>query len=148
MISTSIAKKRSFDTLNKAKMFLWQQRKLSTTIQQSMLNESISCSIFSPVCFMETNSVSNQINKSIYSTDFINVLKDKGRNNELIEQFSSNSISWGNLTSENQKNISLYFNTELNNWSDANNKHAIRVREMIQQIAKISTINAINYQQI
>jgi len=143
MISTSIAKKRALDTINKAKMFLWQQRKLNTTIQQSMLNESMTSSIFAPICYLETSSVRNQTDKNIYSADFINVLKDKNRINKLIEQFSSNSISWDKLTSDNQRSIGLYFNTELSNQSSINDQHALRVREMIQQIADFSMINAI-----
>jgi hypothetical protein len=145
-ISSSIAKKRAFDTINKSKLFLWQQKKLNTTIQQSMINENIACSIYLPVCFIETNNISNQINKSVFSTHFLSVLNEKSQKNELIEKFSSNKLSWGKLNQLDLKNISLYFNTELNNKSIANDPHSLRVREMIQKIATINSINAINVQ--
>ena len=45
-ISSSIAKKRALDTLTRAKMFLWQQKYLNATIQQSMLNESATNTIY------------------------------------------------------------------------------------------------------
>jgi len=70
-IGASIAKKRALDTLNKAKLFLWQQKKLNTTIQQSMLNESKSGSIFAPVCFLETKNTSSQIDKKVFTTDYL-----------------------------------------------------------------------------
>ncbi len=147
-ISASIAKKRAVDTINKANLFLQQQKKLSTTIQQSMLNESVSCSIFTPVCFFETKNLGNQIDKTIFSTDYLTVLNNKIQKNKLIEQFSSNSISWDKLTVDNQKRIVLYFNTELNSKSIESEQHAIRVREMIQKIVNISSINVINLQQV
>ncbi|MDO9258116.1 MAG: hypothetical protein Q7U54_21575, partial [Bacteroidales bacterium] len=145
-ISASIAKKRALDTLNQSKLFLWQQKKLNTTIQQSMINENIACSIYLPVCFIETNNISNQINKSVFSTNYLSVLNEKSQKNELIEQFSSNKLSWSKLNPFDLKNISLYFNTELNNKSYANDPHSLRVREMIQKIATINSINAINIQ--
>jgi len=145
-IGASIAKKRALDTLNKAKMFLWQQKKLNTTIQQSMLNECKSGSIFAPVCFLETNNKDHQIDKNVFTTDYLAMLKEKNKKNELIEQFSSTTVSWGILPSEDQKNIGLYFNTELNSKSYANDLHSVRVREMIQKIAKLGSINAINLQ--
>ena len=144
-IGSSIAKKRALDTLNKAKVFLWQQKKLNTTIQQSMLNESVPCSIYAPCCYVETNNAYNQIDKNIYSTDFLSVLKDKSTKNEIVEQFSSNSISWNKPSQDTQKNISLYFNTELNNRSASNDQHSLRVREMIQKIANIASVNVINF---
>ena len=144
-IGASIAKKRALDTLNKAKMFLWQQKKLNATIQQSMLNDSKSGSIFAPVCFLETQNKNNQIDKNVFSTDYLSTLKGKSQMNELIEQFSSDEVTWGILPVADQKGIGLYFNTELNNKSIANDQHSVRVREMIQKIAKIGSINAINH---
>lgn len=145
-IGVSIAKKRALDTLNKAKVFLWQQKILGSTIQKSMLNESISSSIFSPVCFLETNNTSDQIDKSVFVTDYLSALNENSQKNELVEQFSSNAINWGKLEQDDQKNIGLYFNDELNSKSSANDQHSVRVREMIQKIAKIDSINAINFQ--
>jgi hypothetical protein len=147
-IGASITKKRALDTLNKVNEFFLQQKKLNTTIQQSMLNESKLCSIYIPCCYVETNNANNQIDKNIYSTDFLSVLKDKNKKNEIVEQFSSNSISWSKLSPDAQKNLSLFFNTELNNSATANDKHSLRVREMIQKLVDITSINVINFQQI
>ncbi|MFM7684285.1 MAG: hypothetical protein ACKO7P_16325, partial [Bacteroidota bacterium] len=75
-ISASIAKKRALDTLNKAKVFLWQQKKLNNTVQQSMLNESTASLQFSPVCFMETKADKNQITKGIHAPSFVSALHE------------------------------------------------------------------------
>ena len=147
-IGASITKKRALDTLNKAKMFLWQQKKLNNTIQQSMHNESISGSVFTPVCFVESNSSNNQIDKYVHNSNFFSELNEKSANNSLIEHFTSKAIKWTKLTSSEVKNISLYFNIELNANSSNNDQHAIRVREMIQRIANVSSIETINFQQI
>ena len=146
-ISASMAKKRAFDTLIKAKLFLWQQKCLNTTVQKSMLNESLSCSMFAPVCFIETNNCKNEINKRVFSTEYLSMLNTNKQQNEIIEQFSSSSITWGKIPIATQNNISLYFNTELNNNLFANDQHSVRVREMIQKIADISLINTMNFQQ-
>jgi hypothetical protein len=145
-IGVSIAKKRALDTLNKAKIFLWQQKKLGYTIEKSMLNESITSTIFSPVCFLETHNAGNQIDKSVFVAEYLSTQNDNGQKNELIDQFSSGSMNWGLLDPDDQKKIILYLNDELNRNSLANDQHSVRVREMIQKIALIGSINAINIQ--
>lgn len=147
-IGASIAKKRALDTLNKAKMFLWQQKKLNTTISQSMHNENTSGSFFTQVCFVEVNNSNNRIDKAIYNTSFFSELNEKNAKDKLLEHFSSKAINWSKLSIDDQKSISLYFNTELNNKSFENNQHAVRVREMIQKMANLNSIEAIKFQQI
>lgn len=144
-ISTSIAKKRAFDSIIKAKAYLMQQKKLNNTISQSMINESISSSIFAPVCFVETKNAGNQMDKSVFNTDYLSKLKDKKYKNELIDKFQTKSMNWDKIKPDDQRNLILYFNTELNTKSHSNDQHSVRVREMIQKIADISSINAINY---
>jgi hypothetical protein len=147
-IGASITKKRALDTLNKAKMFLWQQKKLNSTIQQSMHNESIAGTFFTPVCFVESKSANNQIDKKIHSTKFFSELDEKNARNSIMEHFSSKAIKWNKLAPADAKDISLYFNNELNANSSINDQHAIRVREMIQKIANLSSIEVINFQKI
>lgn len=144
-ISTSIAKKRALDTLNRANVFLWKQKKLNSIIQQSMLNESVQGSIYAPYCYVETNNANNIIDKNIYFSDFLSMFKDDKNKNEIAEHFSSHAISWNKISQEAQKKIDLYFNAELNNKLSINDIHSIRVREMIQKIAQISSINVINF---
>ena len=144
-ISTSIAKKRALDSINQSKLFLWQQKNLNTTIQRCMLSESKSGSIFAPVLFVETTTSPTQTDKSVFTNEFLSTLNENARKNELLEYFSSGSLNWEKLSPDDSKAILLYFNNELNAKSSENDPHSVRVREMIQQMTKISSINTINF---
>lgn len=145
-ITASIARKRALDTLNQSKLFLWQQKNLNTTIQQCMINENEACTIYAPVCFIETNNAGNQINQIVFSSGSLSVLREKNQVNDLISRFSSDKLGWGKLKQLDLSNINLYFNTEINANSSANDPHSQRVREMVREIADFNAINAINVQ--
>lgn len=143
-ISTSIAKKRALDTINKAKIFLWQQNKLNNTIQQSMLNESNTGLIYAPICYFETKNESNQIDKTIFLSDYLSVLNDPLHKREFIDDFSMNTINWFKINDSYKNNLNMQFNAVLNNKSTKNDRHSLRVREMIRKMADISSIYTIN----
>lgn len=143
-ISTSIAKKRALDTINKAKIFLWQQNKLNKTIQQSMLNESNTGLIYAPICYFETKNESNQIDKNIFLSDYLSVLNDPLHKREFIDDFSMNTINWFKINDSYKNNLNMQFNAVLNNKSTKNDRHSLRVREMIRKMADISSIYTIN----
>jgi len=147
-ISASIAKKRALDTLNKAKVFLWQQKKLNNTVQQSMLNESTESSQYSPVCFVETKADKNQITKGLHAPSFVSALQENQTKNELIEQFTESSNSWSVITKEYSDNLKLYFNSELNKSYTSADQHSVRVKEMIQKIANLGSIQTISVQNL
>jgi len=147
-ISASIAKKRALDTLNKAKLFLWQQKKLNNTVQQSMLNESAASLQYSPVCFIETKADKNQISKGLYAPSFVSALQENHIKNELIEQFNESTNSWSTITKDYTDNLKLYFNSELNKSYTTADQHSVRVKEMIQNIANIGSIQTISIQNL
>jgi hypothetical protein len=124
-ISASIVKKRALNAIRQANIFLWKQKKLDTTIKQSMLNENISTIKFLPVCFMETNNEQSQIGKNIYQSGFL----PNSNVNRMIEKFQS--LRWKDTTKENKDIIQRYFNSELSNAYSTDNSHNNRVREMI-----------------
>jgi hypothetical protein len=142
-VCVSIAKKRAADTLGKAKLFLWQQKQLASTIQHSMLNESKADNIFITVCFVEFSN-EKQVDKNVYCPDYLSVLQEKENNNRLLEKFSADNCKWTRISPADEKGLSFYFNKELNANMPANNMHSTRVREMIQSISKLSSINVIN----
>lgn len=147
-ISASIAKKRALDTLNKAKVFLWQQKKLNNTVQQSMLNESTASLQYSPVCFMETRADKNQITKGVHAPSFVSALQENQTKNELIEQFNESTNSWSAITKDYTDNLKLYFNSELNKSYTTADQHSVRVKEMIQKIANFGSIQTISVQNL
>lgn len=147
-ISASVAKKRALDTLNKAKVFLWQQKKLNNTVQQSMFNDSDENQQFSPVCYIQTKADKNQITKTVYSPNFISTLQENKSINELIEHFNKSTNSWSTINKEYSDNLKLYFNSEINKKYSTADLHSERVKQMIQKIANISSIQTINVQNI
>jgi hypothetical protein len=147
-ISASIAKKRALDTLNKAKVFLWQQKKLNKTVQQSMLNESIESPQYSPVLFIETKANNSQITKGIHAPSYVSALQENQTKNELIAQFCETTTSWSAITKDYTDNLKLYFNSELNKSYTTSDQHSKRVKEMIQKMANLASIQTINIQNI
>jgi len=147
-ISASIAKKRALDTLNKAKIFLWQQKKLNNTVQQSMLNESTESSQYSPVCFIETQAEKSQISKGLHAPSFVSALQENQTKNELIEQFNESTNSWSTISKDYTDNLKLYFNSELNKTYTTAEQHSVRVKEMIQKIANLGSIQTISVQNL
>ena len=136
-ISASIAKKRALNAINQSNLFLWKQKKLQSTINQSMLNENVSSTRFSPICFIETSSEKNQIGKNVYQADFLPETNPR----ELIEKFQSQT--WAAATKERKDNIQRYFNSEISNVYASNNPHDERVKEMIVKIFDINSIKSI-----
>jgi hypothetical protein len=147
-ISASIAKKRALDTLHKAKIFLWQQKKLSNTVHQSMLNESTESPQYSPVLFMETKADKSQISKGIHASSFVTALQDNQAKNELLEQFNEPTNSWSAISKDYTDNLKLYFNSELNKSYTAVDQHSVRVKEMIQKMANLASIQTISVQNL
>jgi len=147
-IRASIAKKRALDTINHAIMFLWQQKKLNTTIQRSMFNENITNSKFSPVCFIETKNEEKQIGTNLFTPNYLTAIHDNSKKKELLELFSKNSNSWNTIPKEYNNNLNTYFNSEINQSYPNSDQHSVRVKEMIQKIANISSIKIIHFQKV
>lgn len=141
-ISASIAKKRAFDTINKAKTFLWQQKKLNNTVQNCMLNEIAETTHFVPVCFFETKA-GDKIGKGLFAPLYIADLQDVSMRDGLIVQFSEKRDAWNIIPNEYHDKLRIYFNSELNKSYTSGDQHSVRVKEMIQKIANLSSINII-----
>ncbi|MDR2824548.1 MAG: hypothetical protein LBB41_05055 [Prevotellaceae bacterium] len=136
-ISASISKKRTLDTINQVNIFLTKQKCLQRTINQSMLNDNTETTKFSPVCFLETLDEKNQINKSIYQSDYLPKMQD----NDVIESFQTRQ--WTTASKDNQGKISHYFNAELSKVYAAADKHTNRVRDMIVKIFDFNSIKSV-----
>jgi hypothetical protein len=133
-ISASVAKKRALKAIDQANIFLRKQKKLHSTINQSMLNESVAATRFSPVCFVETSGENNQIGKNIYQAGFLPQIDQ----NEMVENFETQS--WNNGTKEMKDNIQRYFNSEVSNAYTSNNRHDERIKNMLVKIFNVNSI--------
>jgi len=136
IISASVAKKRAFDTINQANMFLLKQKNLENTVNQCMLNENIDAQIFAPICFIETQNEKNQINKNVFLPDFLS----QTNSNELIDSFKN--LNWTTEVKEKNDNIRQYFNAEVNDAYTSNIQHENRVKEMITRIFDLNSIKS------
>jgi hypothetical protein len=137
-ISASIAKKRALDTINKANIFLLKQKKLNATINQSMLNENIDATLYSPICFMETNNEKGQTGKNIYKQ----ALLPETNQNEIIEEFHNQQ--WSEILKERQDKIQRYFNAEVSNYFNAEDTYAKRLKENIIKMFNFNYIQSVN----
>ena len=138
-ITSSIAKKRALDTLNKAKSFLYQQAELNNTIRKSMLNESAASTKFAPVCFFETKNL-NELNRELQVPKYVSTLQPTNVQDEIKLRFEDKKLVWKEVPKEQADNLNLYFNDEINKSYPNPAAHDLRVRNMIRQIAKISTV--------
>jgi hypothetical protein len=143
-ISVSIAKKRALDTINKARVFLWQQKKLHDTVQQSMLNEQIEAPQYAPVCFIETKADNSQITRGLYAPSYVAAFNENQTKNTLIEEFTEATNSWSTITPDYMDSLKLYFNSELNTSYSSADRHSVRVKEMIQKISNLGAIKTLS----
>lgn len=143
-ISASIAKKRSLDTISRVKVFLSQQKKLNDVVRDSMLTENFESTHFSSVCFFQTKEDKGQISKVIYTPPIVASLFFNHSKNELIEQFSDASISWSAIQNDHLDKIYFHFNSELNTALPNTDKHSLRVKQVIQKIANLGSIQVLS----
>ncbi|MFM7682784.1 MAG: hypothetical protein ACKO7P_08565, partial [Bacteroidota bacterium] len=64
--------------------------------------------------------------------------------NELLEQFSESTNTWSSISKDYTDNLKLHFNSELNKVYTTADHHSVRVKEMIQKMANIASIQTIN----
>ncbi|GHT35652.1 hypothetical protein AGMMS49574_25520 [Bacteroidia bacterium] len=142
-ISVSAIKNSALNTLYKTKSFLLKQKLSKNTIQESMLNESLSGVKYVPVCFIETENEAFHTNEQLYTPDYISLLQDNSLKDNLIGQFSRFS-DWNFTPKEYKDQLNLYFKLELNKSISSAEPHSVRVKEMIQRIANLDSIVTLN----
>lgn len=113
-----------------------------------MMNESTESYQYSPVCFVETKADKNQITKGLHAPSFVSALQENQAKNELIEQFAESTNSWITITKDYTDNLKLYFNSELNKSYTTADQHSVRVKEMIQKIANLGSIQTLSVQNL
>ncbi len=139
-ISSSVTKKRAYDTITKAKNFILNQKRLYNTIQDSIVNEERSGDVVVPICFIESYSNANSYERKIYPQEY---LAQKGGDevwSDIIMQISSEDIKWEPISQEDKNNIALYFEYELEKRVKQGDSYSFRVRDMIRKIANLESI--------
>jgi hypothetical protein len=133
-ISASIAKKRTFDAIAQANIFLLKQKRLQRTVSQSMLNDTRTGQWFSPVCFLETRDENSRIGKALYQSGYLSSTQE----NSVIAAFQSKQ--WTVISSDSQEKIGRYFNAELSAAYSAADTHTARVKDMITKIFDLNSV--------
>jgi hypothetical protein len=137
-ISAAVAKKRALSAIDQSNTFLWKQKKLQSTINRSMLNENVSATKYSPVCYIETIGEENQTGRNVYQPGCV----PEVNKNEMIENFKSQD--WTAVTKEQKDNLQRYFNSEVSNACTRSSQHDERVKDMIVRLFDVNSIKAFN----
>lgn len=143
-ISASITKKRALDTLNKARMFLLQQKSMNNAIQRRSFSENKEGYFAVPVCYAQTVNDKGDIEQALYASKQLPVMNNHATMNRMASQFVSKSLLWKPMPSESVENIGVFFDSELNKRIPEDTPHTRRVKDMIRQIADIEQIKAAN----
>jgi hypothetical protein len=137
-ISAAVAKKCALNAIDQSNTFLWKQKKLQSTINRSMLNENMSATKYSPVCYIETTGEESQTGRNVYQPDCV----PEVNKNEMIENFKSQD--WTTVTKGQKDNLQRYFNSEVSNACTRSSQHDERVKDMIVRLFDINSIKAFN----
>ena len=84
----------------------------------------------------------------MHAPSFVSALQENKTKNELIEQFNESTNSWSTISKDYTDNLKLYFNSELNITYTTADQHSVRVKEMIQKIANLGSIQTISVQNL
>ncbi|GAB1472901.1 hypothetical protein MASR2M69_03420 [Bacteroidota bacterium] len=139
-ISSSVTKKRAYDTITKAKFFVLHQKRFNRTIQEALLNEELSGSVYSPVCFLETCSYSNQFERKLFAPEGIGRESGDMIWSDLIERISSSGSKWKKIDENEAEILKGVFYRELEKRERPFDQNSDRVKEMIKKIARFDTI--------
>jgi len=141
LISSSVTKKRVFDTINLSRMFILEQKRLEQSVKGSLVDENFAGDLFSPVCYLETTKNRLQIEKRIVFEPYLDQQEDRASENDMIERFSSGTINWQLIGEAELKKLQIYFDNELEKRFVSNDDHVLRVKETIRQLSDLSSIN-------
>lgn len=135
-IGASITKKRAWDAIKQANIFLTKQKHAQRIINQAMLTENVDSERFLPVCFLETGNENSQIGKFIYQPDYL----PKIPVNEMIADFQA--ARWTAASKESLDKIIRYFNAELSSAYPATDPHTNRVKDTIVKIFNLNSLKS------
>ena len=139
-ISSSVTKKRAYDTITKAKNFILTQKRLYNAIQTGIINENKSGEVVVPVCFIESYSNVHSYDRRVYPQEYLTKMGGTEVWNDIIMQISSEDIKWEPISPQDKSNINLYFEYELEKRIKQGDPHSFRVRETIRKIANLDSI--------
>ena len=126
-LASSLTKRRAVDTIMQANTFLTKQKRTELVLNHNTIDESEDCSIYLPVCFLETKD--NDItNRQIYKPEKLN----KVNNANLIEDIVQRDIP--NELANNTEILEDDFNRTVSTVFKTSNEHDKRVMDYITKL--------------
>lgn len=142
-LSASVSKARAYETLDKARMFIMQQKELNRRIQSRTFNDSREGEIYIPIGFVQTLGDKLQIGKEVYLPDINDRMMHTDRFNKVaISNFEAKGHRWEPVADNRRDLVELYFNSEADRMPE-DNAHDKRVKDMLRRIADIGAMETL-----
>ncbi len=136
MLSASVSKKRSLETLNRINTFLIKQKCLERILKQSLLAESKNAVIYAPVCYTETTQSAATIDRQVFYADQL------GKMNTAYLKDAFANQSWHLMDASAMEQIRWYFGQSMQTMTDAT-EHNKRVQVYMSQFLNNNVVNSI-----
>jgi len=140
-VSSSVNKKRVFDTINLIKIFLLDQKRLEQSLKDNVIGDNFSGEFMNPVCYFESSKNQIELDRRIIIQQFINSSETQIPENLLVEKFSSDHIKWRPMEEDERRKLQVYFDSELEKRFKSTDSHVMRVKENIRHMYAVSAIN-------
>lgn len=127
-IGASIVKRNALSAINKATKFLDCQKETDAVIANNILPGNSSGTYYSPVCYVETHSENEIIDREIYATESV----APGYIERLKKNIDYTTLE--NCDKEKMEKINRDFNNEVSKHFNTSDAHSNRVRDYITQL--------------
>lgn len=127
-IGASIVKRNALSAINKATKFLDCQKETDAVIANNILPDNSEGTYYSPVCYVETHSENEIIDRKVYATESV----APGYVDRLKRYIDYTTLE--NCDKENMEKINRDFNNEVSKHFTSSDTHSNRVRDYITQL--------------
>ncbi|MES2111874.1 MAG: hypothetical protein V4577_24165 [Bacteroidota bacterium] len=143
-MSSALAKRHAANAMQKIATFLSLQNKADAAIRHCMLNGNEENEVYLPLCMTQTTASSAVTEHLVFIPVAVPGEQQTAIKNRLAEYAAALNERWVPIHGENLQQTRIYFNKELNERLPSGDIQTDRLRKMIQQLAKIENIQAIN----
>lgn len=136
-IAASRSKKQAQDTIGEINRFLQRQKQLDRLLHHCILDEDRASSVYVPVCWVETTSERDVIDRRLYQPEGVPAIPQPTFEELLAAE------EWSEIPREQVEHIRRFFNREVSEHYAATDPHTNRVKECITRMFNISTIKSL-----
>ncbi len=137
MLSASISKKRSNDTLQQINTFLLKQKEVDNILQQCILADCKDAAIYAPICYVKTENQAKTLETQVLqSTELPRI-----NHQQIVDKLEAQD--WQDMSEEAAENIRQFFGVEMSKHIQGNTPHTQRVQNYIAQLFNTNSIKTI-----